>query len=251
MGGLFGEPLELVKCETSDVLVPAHAEMVIEGEILPGERTAEGPSASSPAIASASASARCCTSRAITHRAGAMFQDITVAHLDHMLLSTIPMEANLYRAVRAMVPSVKAVRVPRPFTCYVSIEQRLLGPGQERDPRRARRRPLHEARGGGRPRRGHLRRPADDVGHRHALPARSRHHRHHPCARLGPRPLDRARTATRASGASTPRPSPRSPPIRRATACRPTSTSDSISKRSTCDERPEAAPGDRGASVAV
>ena len=37
------------------------------------------------------------------------------------------MEANLYRAVRAMVPSVKAVRVPAPFTCYVSIEQRLIG----------------------------------------------------------------------------------------------------------------------------
>ena len=34
------------------------------------------------------------------------------------------MEANLFRAVRAMVPSVKAVRVPGPFTCYVSIEQR-------------------------------------------------------------------------------------------------------------------------------
>jgi len=37
------------------------------------------------------------------------------------------MEANLYRAVRAMVPSVRAVRVPAPFTCYVSIEQRLAG----------------------------------------------------------------------------------------------------------------------------
>ena len=68
---------------------------------------------------------------AITHRRDAMFQDITVAHLDHMLLSTIPMEANLYRAVRAMVPSVKAVRVPGPFTCYVSIEQRL--PGQAKN----------------------------------------------------------------------------------------------------------------------
>ncbi len=42
MGALLGEPLELVKCETSDVLVPAHAEMIIEAEILPHERTAEG-----------------------------------------------------------------------------------------------------------------------------------------------------------------------------------------------------------------
>src|SRR5207237_10286074 len=43
MGALLGEPLELVKCQTSDVLVPAHAEMVLECEILPGKRTAEGP----------------------------------------------------------------------------------------------------------------------------------------------------------------------------------------------------------------
>ena len=32
-GGIVGEPLELVKCETSDLLVPASAEMVIEGTI--------------------------------------------------------------------------------------------------------------------------------------------------------------------------------------------------------------------------
>jgi UbiD family decarboxylase len=29
-----------------------------------------------------------------------------------------------------MVPSVKAVRVPAPFTCYVSIEQRIPGQGK-------------------------------------------------------------------------------------------------------------------------
>ena len=52
---------------------------------------------------------------------------MNVGHLDHMLLSTVPMEANLLRAVRSMVPSVRAVRVPSPFTCFVSIEQRLKG----------------------------------------------------------------------------------------------------------------------------
>ena len=36
MGGILGEPLELVGCETSDLLVPAHAEIVLEGEIVPG-----------------------------------------------------------------------------------------------------------------------------------------------------------------------------------------------------------------------
>lgn len=42
-GGLRGSPVELVKCETSDVLVPAHAEIVLEGEISVTEMEEEGP----------------------------------------------------------------------------------------------------------------------------------------------------------------------------------------------------------------
>jgi len=131
MGALLGEPLELVKCETSDVLVPAHAELVLEGEILPAARVAEGPFGEFTGYSLGERQREVVRYTAITHRRDAMFQDITVAHLDHMLLSTIPMEANLYRAVRAMVPSIKAIRVPSPFTCYVSIEQRL--PGQAKN----------------------------------------------------------------------------------------------------------------------
>jgi 2,5-furandicarboxylate decarboxylase 1 len=127
MGALLGEPLELVKCETSDVLVPAHAELILEGEILPEGRVAEGPFGEFTGYSLGERQREIVRYTAITHRRDAMFQDITVAHLDHMLLSTIPMEANLYRAVRAMVPSIRAVRVPGPFTCYVSIEQRLVG----------------------------------------------------------------------------------------------------------------------------
>lgn len=36
-GGLRGRPVEIIKCETNDFLVPAHVEMVIEGEILLNE----------------------------------------------------------------------------------------------------------------------------------------------------------------------------------------------------------------------
>jgi 2,5-furandicarboxylate decarboxylase 1 len=127
MGGLLGEPLELVKCETSDLLVPAHAEMIIEGEIPPDERTAEGPFGEFTGYSLGERQREVLKVRAITHRRDAIFQDITVGHLDHLMLSTTPIEANLYRAVRAMVPTVKAVRVPAPFTCYVSIEQRISG----------------------------------------------------------------------------------------------------------------------------
>jgi 2,5-furandicarboxylate decarboxylase 1 len=130
MGGLLGEPLELVKCETSDLLVPALAEMIIEGEILPHERTPEGPFGEFTGYSLGERQREVLKVRAITHRRDAIFQDITVGHLDHLMLSTTPIEANLYRAVRAMVPTVKAVRVPAPFTCYVSIEQRISGQGK-------------------------------------------------------------------------------------------------------------------------
>ncbi|MEK7385008.1 MAG: UbiD family decarboxylase, partial [candidate division NC10 bacterium] len=43
VGGLLGEPLEIARCLTSDLHVPAAAEIVIEGEILPGVREPEGP----------------------------------------------------------------------------------------------------------------------------------------------------------------------------------------------------------------
>ena len=42
-GGLLQEPVEVTRCETSDILVPANAEMVIEGEILYNETAPEGP----------------------------------------------------------------------------------------------------------------------------------------------------------------------------------------------------------------
>jgi 2,5-furandicarboxylate decarboxylase 1 len=130
MGGLLGEPLELVKCETSDLLVPAHAEMIIEAEILPHQRTPEGPFGEFTGYSLGERQREVVKVRAISHRRDAIFQDITVGHLDHLMLSTTPIEANLYRAVRAMVPTVKAVRVPAPFTCYVSIEQRISGQGK-------------------------------------------------------------------------------------------------------------------------
>ena len=42
-GALQGAPIPLIKCETIDLEVPASAEIVIEGEVLPHERRVEGP----------------------------------------------------------------------------------------------------------------------------------------------------------------------------------------------------------------
>ncbi|MCN0154630.1 UbiD family decarboxylase [Salinispora arenicola] len=43
IGALHGEPVEVVRCETSDLEVPAHAEVVIEGHMSVGRDSREGP----------------------------------------------------------------------------------------------------------------------------------------------------------------------------------------------------------------
>ena len=43
LGGLFGEPLELVRCKTVDLEVPATAEIVVEGHVSIDETAQEGP----------------------------------------------------------------------------------------------------------------------------------------------------------------------------------------------------------------
>jgi UbiD family decarboxylase len=42
-GAFRGEPMEMVKCETIDVEVPAHAEVIIEAVTIPGSTVSDGP----------------------------------------------------------------------------------------------------------------------------------------------------------------------------------------------------------------
>lgn len=42
-GGLRRQPVQLVKCETNELLVPTSSEIVLEGVIVPGEQREEGP----------------------------------------------------------------------------------------------------------------------------------------------------------------------------------------------------------------
>ncbi|OFW17371.1 MAG: hypothetical protein A3H27_14190 [Acidobacteria bacterium RIFCSPLOWO2_02_FULL_59_13] len=68
-GALRQKPVELVKCETSDLLVPAHSEIVIEGEILPNRTALEGPFGEYPGYRTEGAKAgTLCKVNAITFR---------------------------------------------------------------------------------------------------------------------------------------------------------------------------------------
>jgi phenyl-phosphate phosphatase/carboxylase subunit beta len=67
-GGWRGAATELVKCETNDLLVPAHAEMIIEGEVIPHARTEEGPHGESTGFYGENKEAFVIKITCITHR---------------------------------------------------------------------------------------------------------------------------------------------------------------------------------------
>ena len=76
-GGLKGAPVELVKCLTSDLMVPANAEIVIEGEVLPGEMDDEGPFGENLGYMSEAGVKPVARITAITHRKDAIYYGIT------------------------------------------------------------------------------------------------------------------------------------------------------------------------------
>jgi UbiD family decarboxylase len=76
-GGLKGAPVELVKCLTSDIYVPANAEIVIEGEVLPGEMDEEGPFGENLGYMSPKSKKPVARITAITHRKDAIYYGIT------------------------------------------------------------------------------------------------------------------------------------------------------------------------------
>jgi UbiD family decarboxylase len=73
-GALRGEPLEVVRCETSDLEVPAHAEIVIEGVVPPGVREPEGPFGEYTGYMGAAGPSFVIDVTAITHRRDAIYQ---------------------------------------------------------------------------------------------------------------------------------------------------------------------------------
>lgn len=64
-----GKPTELVKCETNDLHVPANAEIIIEGEVVPNVRTPEGPHGESNGFYVAHQETFLVKVKGITHRA--------------------------------------------------------------------------------------------------------------------------------------------------------------------------------------
>jgi UbiD family decarboxylase len=75
-GGMRGKAVEMVKCRTIDVEVPASAEIVIEGRTIPHKRVDDGPFGEYPGTYSWAREAPVLEVTAITMRKGAIYQNV-------------------------------------------------------------------------------------------------------------------------------------------------------------------------------
>jgi UbiD family decarboxylase len=134
-GGLIGRPLDLVRARTVDLEVPADAEVVIEGRILPGERFDEAPFADMSRSYSRVKRGPLTEVTAITHRADPILQISFSGHADSTYLAAVCQEVAVDRAARSVAGGLRAVHVPASgygFHCYIALEKSPTVEGRER-----------------------------------------------------------------------------------------------------------------------
>ncbi|OZI67256.1 UbiD family decarboxylase [Bordetella genomosp. 11] len=110
-GALQGRPLPVARCMTSDIHVPADAEIVIEGRILHDVREAEGPFGEFPRYYSAREQREVIAVDLVTHRRDPVFHTIVPAEMEHLLLGSIPREATLLAHLQRSFPGVSDVHL--------------------------------------------------------------------------------------------------------------------------------------------
>lgn len=113
MGGLRGEGIELVKCKTIDLEVPAWAEFVIELEVDFETTKMEGPLGEFSGYQTPASPKWVCRVKAITHRKDPLFQVLLTGQpvTENHILKNVPFEASFYNFLKQQFPTIKAVNV--------------------------------------------------------------------------------------------------------------------------------------------
>ena len=113
IGALFGAPYRVATCATADLEAPEGAEIVIEGEILNEVREPEGPFGEFTGYASYRSTENVFVAHRIQMRKDAIFHSVASGTAgDHILVSSISREAEIFNTLRRNLPNVIAVHVP-------------------------------------------------------------------------------------------------------------------------------------------
>jgi len=105
-GGLRGSALPVVKCVTSDLLIPADTEIVLEGKLRWEGTVREGPFAEFIGYLSPEGDAPVFEIAALTHRNDPIYPAINGYGRETVMLRKYVMEASLLKALQASVPII-------------------------------------------------------------------------------------------------------------------------------------------------
>jgi len=134
-GALMGQPLPLVHCRTVDVMVPAHAEIVIEGRLLANVHEAEGPFGEYTGYVTGRSTHNVLEVTAITMRRDPIFVDIVPGNsTEHLSLGRVCKEAWVHKRMREALPFFIDFHYPTSgthFHCYVRIDKSAEGQAQQ------------------------------------------------------------------------------------------------------------------------
>ncbi|HVA23600.1 MAG TPA: UbiD family decarboxylase [Chloroflexota bacterium] len=133
VGSFLGEPCRLVPSITwgSDFMVPADAEIVLEGEIVPGAREVVDPFGEVTRHYQAQCIRQGLEVKALTHRQDAVMQDVFSGHHEHWNLGGVPKEGTMFNTLQRQHGCIKAVHLPQSgccrFSAYVSLKKEREG----------------------------------------------------------------------------------------------------------------------------
>ncbi|MBI2954299.1 MAG: UbiD family decarboxylase [Chloroflexi bacterium] len=131
-GGLLGEPVKLVKCETLDLEVPFDAEIVLEGHVLPREREPEGPFSEFQDYYIAGAGDNPFIEiQTMTMRRDAIFKNIqNGSEVEGCVYHKVPMSAAIYNRIKTIggfVDLKNVMTLPGIFGVVVQMTPRYYG----------------------------------------------------------------------------------------------------------------------------
>jgi 2,5-furandicarboxylate decarboxylase 1 len=109
-GALMGQPLSVAPSASfgSDLMVPAEAEIIIEGRLVPGRRVVEGPFGEYMRYLGPQKLSHLFEADAITFRTNPIILEIFAGHRDH-LNAHVSIHASLLAAARNAVPQVTRI----------------------------------------------------------------------------------------------------------------------------------------------
>jgi len=137
IGSFLQEPLRLTPSETwgDTFMVPADAEIVIEGEVIPHKREIQNPFGEYSGYYQPQCLMPVMKVTAMTHRKNAIMQEIFPAHSSHFNLGSIPKEGSIYNEIKKVAPEVREVFLPHSGTgrisCYISIKKKREGDAKQ------------------------------------------------------------------------------------------------------------------------